>query len=162
MMQLMLTETKVHRVVDIKCFKLLMFAADLGSKHEKKEVRLYPTNKYPGAVFILRVPGNRLVHSEVGLALIQLIDQLHLCKRTENKRQGFMIIYQLFLCRYHQALTGSGKVHWPLFGNYEHTISFYLCEAVINPRWGTHGQITQRASVLCLILNVLHVNITSN
>lgn len=43
------------------------------------------TDKYPGAVSVLVVPGNRLFHPQVGFALIQFVDQLHLRERTETE-----------------------------------------------------------------------------
>lgn len=50
------------------------------------------TNKDPGAVLVLAVPGNRLLDAEVGLTLVQLVDQLHLSQRaadtTETLSQG--------------------------------------------------------------------------
>lgn len=43
------------------------------------KIQVHCTNKYPGAVFVHVVPGNGLVDSEVGLAFVQLVDQLDLC-----------------------------------------------------------------------------------
>lgn len=50
-------------------------------------VSVYLTYKYPGAVFILGVPGNRLIHPKIGLPLIQLVDQLHLRQWAENRER---------------------------------------------------------------------------
>lgn len=43
------------------------------------------TNKYPGAVLVHTVPRNIFVHSQRGLALIQLIDQLHFGQWAEKQ-----------------------------------------------------------------------------
>lgn len=42
------------------------------------------TDEDPGAVPVLAVPGHGLLDAQVGLALVQLIDQLHLRQRTAD------------------------------------------------------------------------------
>lgn len=56
------------------------------------------TDKYPGAVFVLGVPGHRLAHPQVSLPLVQFVDQLHLRQRTENK-EGTADTYEVSLSR---------------------------------------------------------------
>lgn len=62
------------------------------------------TDKYPGAVFVLSVPGHGLLHPEVGLAFIQFIDQLHLRQWTDNREK-------VELC----CSSTSGTIHKILF-----------------------------------------------
>lgn len=74
-------------IIAVLC--IITAVSDNGTENfNKNKVLNYLTNKYPGTVFVNIVPRNIFVHSQRGLTIIQLIDQLHFSQWTKKRKQS--------------------------------------------------------------------------